>query len=236
MRTEYSVSLRTQSECRKIRTRRDSVFGHFPRRLRGLFLIHLSQFVWTVNKLIGFYEMRPLVLNGINVNENNLSDAPLLSSTEKYYILLKRITPKHNLQKQPLEVFCEKRWSLKFRDIHRKNTCALGLRPSFIKKVTLVEVFSCEFCKLFKNTFSTEYHPDDCIWAWSLLNISIATFCNKSSNNPHLFQSRFNVEYTWCACIEFHHNCMTGFWTPHCWFFKQNISRETFRKIWKNGT
>ena len=109
MRTEYSVSLRTQSECRKIRTRRDSVFGHFPRRLRGLFLIHLSQFVWTVNKLIGFYEMRPLVLNGINVNENNLSDAPLLSSTEKYYILLKRITPKHNLQKQPLEVFCEKR-------------------------------------------------------------------------------------------------------------------------------
>ena len=29
---------------------------------------------------------------------------------------------------------------------------------NFIKKETLVEVFSCEFCEIFKNTFFTE-HP-----------------------------------------------------------------------------
>ena len=27
---------------------------------------------------------------------------------------------------------------------------------NFIKKVTLAQVFSCEFCKIFKNTYSTE--------------------------------------------------------------------------------
>ena len=48
------------------------------------------------------------------------------------------------------------------------NTCnrvcffnnVAGLRPmacTFIKKETLTQVFSCEFCKIFKNTFFTEH-------------------------------------------------------------------------------
>ena len=50
------------------------------------------------------------------------------------------------VQKHPREVFYNKRCSLKFREIHRKTW-------NFIKKKTLAQVFSCEFCKTFKNTF-----------------------------------------------------------------------------------
>ena len=118
-------------------------------------------------------------------------------------------------QKQPLEMFCKKRCSWKFRKIHR-NTCArspfliklhrtdvrhkykktlysTSIRNSHqrcsvkkgviryftefkgkhlsqslffntvagayncIKKETLAQVFSCEFCEIFKNTFCTEH-------------------------------------------------------------------------------
>ena len=48
--------------------------------------------------------------------------------------------PRGNLEK--------KRCSEKFRKIHRK---VAGLRP--IKKETLTQVFSYEFCEIFKNTF-----------------------------------------------------------------------------------
>ena len=49
---------------------------------------------------------------------------------------------------------------LKFRKIHRKTSVpeslfktVAGLRSFFIKKGHLAEVFSCEFCEIFKNTF-----------------------------------------------------------------------------------
>ena len=48
------------------------------------------------------------------------------------------------LQKQPPEVF------------YTKKAC------NFIKKDTLAQVLSCEYCKIFKNTFSTEH-----FWATS---------------------------------------------------------------------
>ena len=35
-----------------------------------------------------------------------------------------------------------------------------GLRASLIKREALTQVFSCEFCKIFKNTFFTEH-----LWA-----------------------------------------------------------------------
>ena len=63
-----------------------------------------------------------------------------------------------SLQKQPLEVFCKKRCS------HRKTPVPESLfkkicRPraracNFIKKETLAQVFSGEFCEISKNTFS----------------------------------------------------------------------------------
>ena len=53
----------------------------------------------------------------------------------------------HTPQKQPPKVFCKERFS-------QENTCA---RVSFLIKLFLIRVFSCEFCKISKNTFFTEH-------------------------------------------------------------------------------
>ena len=70
------------------------------------------------------------------------------------------------VQKQPQQVFCKKRCSQKFSKIHRKTSCArvsykkvVGLRPSTLLKITLVQVFSCECFKIFKNMFSHTTAP-----------------------------------------------------------------------------
>ena len=44
----------------------------------------------------------------------------------------------------------------------QENTCSRvsGLACSFIKKETLAQVFSCEFCEISKNTFFTKH-----LWA-----------------------------------------------------------------------
>ena len=54
-------------------------------------------------------------------------------------------------------------YSPKFCGIHRKTNVpeslfykVAGLRPAnLLKKETLVQVFSCEFCEIFQNTFFT---------------------------------------------------------------------------------
>ena len=81
------------------------------------------------------------------------------------------------VEKQPPEAFCKKMCSWKFRKIHRKTPVpeaffnkVAGLRSAtllkkrlwpqasnFIKKEALVQVFSCEFCEIPKNTFFTEH-------------------------------------------------------------------------------
>ena len=61
------------------------------------------------------------------------------------------------IQKQSSEVFHKKRYSQKFHKIHRK-TPVPGLKAcNCIKKETLAQVFSCEFCEISKNTFFTEH-------------------------------------------------------------------------------
>ena len=59
------------------------------------------------------------------------------------------------VQKQPSKVFCKKRSSQKFRKIHRKKT--FDRVCNMIKKETLAQVFSCEFCEISKNIFFTEH-------------------------------------------------------------------------------
>ena len=49
----------------------------------------------------------------------------------------------------------EKRCSLEFRKIHRKTPVPEAC--NFIKKETLAQVFSCEFCEISENTFLTEH-------------------------------------------------------------------------------
>ena len=63
------------------------------------------------------------------------------------------------------EVLSKKRCSWKFRKIHRKTLQNQGLfliscrlRPAtLLKRGPLVQVFSCGFCDIFKNTFFTEH-------------------------------------------------------------------------------
>ena len=57
-------------------------------------------------------------------------------------------SPEKALQKQPPEVFYKKKYSWKFYKIHRKTPV-----PECIKKETLAQVFSREFCEISKNTF-----------------------------------------------------------------------------------
>ena len=49
----------------------------------------------------------------------------------------------------------------------QENTCARVLKSqacNFIKKEALAEVFSCEFCEIFKNIFSCRTPPDKWFW------------------------------------------------------------------------
>ena len=57
-----------------------------------------------------------------------------------------------------------KRSSWKFCKIHRKTPVPENTRPqvcNFVKKEALPQVFCCEFCKYFKNTFSYKTPPVD---------------------------------------------------------------------------
>ena len=75
-----------------------------------------------------------------------------------------RITRIWAIPKPPPEVFYRKKAFLKISQNSQKNTYArvsflIKLQThacNFIKKETLAQVFSCEFCKIFKKTFFTE--------------------------------------------------------------------------------
>ena len=68
-----------------------------------------------------------------------------------------------------MEMFCKKAVLRNFAKFIGKHLCqgplfnkVAGLRPAtlLINNETLVQVFSCEFCEMFKNTFFTEH-----LWA-----------------------------------------------------------------------
>ena len=69
-----------------------------------------------------------------------------------------------SIQKQPPEVFYLKRCSYKFTKFTRQGLCQILFfnkrkACTFIKKETLAQVFSCEFCETSKNTFSPRASP-----------------------------------------------------------------------------
>ena len=88
-----------------------------------------------------------------NTNESDFSEneIPNLNSLEPF-----EFEPKSNIgdisssQKQPSEVFCYK-------------------SPDFIKKEALAEVFSCQFCKISKNTFFYRTPLYDCFWVATVM-------------------------------------------------------------------
>ena len=70
-----------------------------------------------------------------------------------------------SLQKQPTEVFCEKKVFLKISQYSQENTCArVSFSQNNSKRLdtlikysdTLAQVFSSEFCEIFKKTFFIE--------------------------------------------------------------------------------
>ena len=82
------------------------------------------------------------------------------------------------------EVFCNKGVLKNFTKFTGKHLCQslffnkiaggkkclfFGQACNFIKKETLVQVFSCEFCEIFKNAFFIEH------LCWLLLNIHLVT-------------------------------------------------------------
>ena len=66
------------------------------------------------------------------------------------------------LQKQPPEVFCEKKVFLEISQNSQENTCGrvsflVSSACSFIENETLAQVLCCEFCEISKNNFFTEH-------------------------------------------------------------------------------
>ena len=95
-----------------------------------------------------------------------------------------------------------------------------GLRPNFIKKETLAQVFSCEFCKISKNTFFYRTLPvatsGDCFFFSTFSTFKCCIF----------FSDWVGIKYTYCYRIP------KG---TFIWFFKlkrnelNSISRSNIR-------
>ena len=129
----------------------------------------------------------------------------------------------NDYQKQPTEVFYIKRWN--FLEISQNsqeglifNTVA-GLRPetsNFIKKETLAQVFSCEFCEMSKNTFLTEHHWTTASRLWSIFRgnfdtecISLNKFPFSESSYPRFHFCEYEIQElidSWTLIIHEHDN------------------------------
>ena len=69
-----------------------------------------------------------------------------------------------DFEKQPQEVFYDKRLFRNFTKFTGKHLCqssffnkVAGLKPATLLKKRLAQVFSCEFCEISKGTFFTEH-------------------------------------------------------------------------------
>ena len=96
------------------------------------------------------------------------SSHPELFYKKGFFKIFAKFTIKHLcwslfFQKQPPKVFCKKGVLKNFAKLTGKHLCqslfshkVVGLRPAkFIKKETMVQVFSCKFCEIFKcNVFT----------------------------------------------------------------------------------
>ena len=83
-------------------------------------------------------------------------------------LLRRKLQDISNCQKQPSKFSIKKGVLKRFAKSTGKHLCqslffnkVAGLRPStLLKKEALAQVFSCEFCQIFKNTFFTEKNSE----------------------------------------------------------------------------
>ena len=95
----------------------------------------ISKHLWWLLPMYNFFSIRDL-----NYSRN-------LEILEMYNIIFKSSRP---------EMFCKKDALKNLAKFTGKHLC----QSLFFKKETLAQVFFCEFCEIFKNTFFTEY-----LWA-----------------------------------------------------------------------
>ena len=73
----------------------------------------------------------------------------------------------------------------------KESTCArvyfLIKLQAFIKKETLAQVYSCEFCKISKNTFSYRTPPSDCFYKVASLTAWRPLTVLKRDSSPGIF-------------------------------------------------
>ena len=88
------------------------------------------------------------------------------------------------MQKKPPEVFYKKGVLKNFAKLTGKHLCQIlflnkvaGAASNFIKKETLVQAFSCEFCEIFNNTLFTEH-----------LRVTASVSSMLSSEDKNMFQ------------------------------------------------
>ena len=82
-----------------------------------------------------------------------------------------------NFQKQPRVIFHKKTVLKKFSNIHRKTPVSESLflinlqsfRPATLLKRDSTQVFSCEYCEIFKNTYFEEHPRTSEFWEDSSL-------------------------------------------------------------------
>ena len=70
-------------------------------------------------------------------------------------------SPVYEVQKQPAEVFCKKRYPKKFRKIYRKTPVPTSRFLKSCRPEALAQVFSCQFClkKNFMFCALNSYNP-----------------------------------------------------------------------------
>ena len=130
-------------------------------------------------------------------------------------------------QKQPPEEFCKKGVIRNFTKF-TENTCTIvsffAEACNFIKKDTLAQVFSCEFCDISKNTFFTEH-----IWATASAQIDPDKIVNYFSVKSLKTVDRHQTH--WFTLVSFLCNFGSGRSKQRCiWLFsceKMTISRSS---------
>ena len=88
---------------------------------------------------------------------SQLRTSNLICSSWCFFVLI-LYSSNYMTQKQPLEVFYKEKVFLEILQHSQEKTCArVSFLIKFIKKETMAQMFSCEFCEFFTNTFFTEH-------------------------------------------------------------------------------
>ena len=110
-------------------------------------------------------------------------------------------------QKQPPEVFCKKGVLRNLTTFTGKHLCQslffdkVAGPCNFLKKETLAQVFSCEFCQISKNSFFTEH-----LWA------TASKICLFINYIQVYFFKRFSIEAQCSFYLETRHKCKSNYW------------------------